>query len=159
MAMLPLKNKVQETFCDRQQTSTGFERITARKSGFGATAWAPGAKIRRMQQTCPVYMQNTPLVIQPTLASLPLMWSWAWRPQLSLSVWLLYVCCAVWHGDWLVTMEWVMDVGWGAVYPVGPQLHWKAPWLGCQIMRRNWIKMSFKTSKFGTSNSKRFSTD
>lgn len=64
MAMLPLKNKVQETFCDRQQTSTGFGRIMARKSGFGATAWAPGAKIRRMQQTCPVYMQNTPLVIQ-----------------------------------------------------------------------------------------------
>lgn len=44
MAMLPLKNKVQETFCDRQQTSTGFGRIMARKSGFGATAWAPGAK-------------------------------------------------------------------------------------------------------------------
>lgn len=140
MAILCLKNKVQETFCDRQQTSTGFGRITARKSGFGATAWAHGAKIRRMQQTCPVYMQNTPLVIQTHPCLSP--------TYVELSVETPTVCCAVWHGDWLVTMEWVMDAGWGAVYPVGPQLHWKAPWLGCQqIMRRNWIKMSLKNLK------------
>lgn len=158
MAMLPLKNKVQETFCDRQQTSTGFGRITV-KVVLGPLPEHPEPKYGECNKLVQFICKIPPLWSKPTLASLPLMWSWAWRPQLSLSVWLLYVCCAVWHGDWLVTMEWVMDVGWGAVYPVGPQLHWKAPWLGCQIMRRNWIKMSLKTSKFGTSNSKRFSTD
>lgn len=159
MAMLPLKNKVQETFCDRQKTSTGFGRITARKSGFGATAWAPGAKIRRMQQTCPVYMQNTPLVIQthpclsPTYVELSVE-----TPTVSVSLTVVRLLCSLtrrltgYHGVG-------HGCGLGSSLPSRPPASLKGAMVRVSDYEKNWIKMSLKTSKFGTSNSKRLSTD
>lgn len=112
---------MQETFWVWQQNSTGFGGITAHEkqvwshslgayseSARNGNNWGGGGGL------CPVSMQNITSLLLPPTADLSV------ETHTSLAVWLLYACAAAWHVDWLVTMEWVMDVGLGSNSPSRP---------------------------------------
>lgn len=131
--------------------TTKFHRLwrdnSTWKTGFEAPPWVPRAKVHRMETNEVGPVVQSVYKISPLCCSILLKILSVETPT-SQAAWLLYVCAAAWHVDWLVTMEWVTDVGlWEKLSQEAPCFIQRHHSQGADSSwKRNRVKMSFTWS-------------